>query len=151
MDKIGVKYIVIFLFSLFIVCSFLWLIAPASFQWWFCLIIFFSLGLARIGGFLTLAHYFLLITPPQKRVGITLIISVTSSTIAGIIGAVVGGGILRYLESFGLQSLNLYHYYFLIIFLFLLVGFIIILYLERINPLKPLKLARQIVVNGFKK
>jgi hypothetical protein len=146
LDSINIKYVIVGLFSMFLIASAMWILAPAYFQWWFCLIIFFILGVARIGGFMALAHYFLAVTPPEMRVGVNLVLSVISCTVAGITGAAVGGGILKCLESYGLHSLDLYHYYFIIMLSISLIGFVLILYLERINPIKTLIIARKIFI-----
>jgi hypothetical protein len=146
LDNVNIKYVIVGLFSMFLIASAMWIFAPQYFQWWFCLIIFFILGIARIGGFMALAHYFLAVTPPEMRVGINLVLSVISYTVAGVAGAVVGGGILKYLESYGLHALDLYHYYFIIMLLISLIGFVLILCLERVNPIKTLIIARRIFI-----
>ena len=92
-----------------------------------------------MGGFLTLITYFLIIIPPLKRVGSTLVITTISSLIAGIFGVLAGAGTLRVLESFHLESLNLFHFFFLIVLLVLLSGFFVIRRLEKISILKMAK------------
>ena len=74
------KYIIVVLFTLLIFTSFMWVVAPLEFKWWFSFLIFFALGMARMGGFQTFADYFLAITPAENRVGANLLISIISST-----------------------------------------------------------------------
>ena len=144
--KISHTHIIVILFSLMLLSSFMWVAAPVNFKWWFSFFIFISLGMARMGGFQIFADYFLAITPEENRVGVNLVISIISSTTAGVIGAVVGGGLLRKLESQGYHLLSLYQHYFVIIFILLIIGFLIILYLVRINPIKTLLIARKIFI-----
>lgn len=146
LELIKAKYVVIILYFIFIIVALLWIFAPVTFFWWYCLIIFALLGIARVGGFMSLAHYFLEITPGEMRVGVNLVLSVVSCSSAGLVGSLFGGGLLKYLVYLGIDNLNLYKHFFIIMLIFSIIGLILMLYLERINPIKSLALAKKIFI-----
>ena len=136
MDKIGPQRILFGLYSLMVIASGMWIAAPKEFNPWYNGVIFFFIGAAQMGGFLSLNIYFLNIIPSIKRVGSTLIITIVSSFSAGIFGAVIGAGILVVLKSYHVEALDLFHCFFGIVLLMLTCGMFIILRLEKINILK---------------
>ena len=132
---IGSKNLLAILFFLQIIIGGLWLISPMIFNWLYCFAIFLFLGMTQFGGYLALTHYFLTVTPPDKRIGSTMVVSAVSSILAGLCGAVIGGGLLKLLESFGFHSLGLFHYYFNIIIIITIIGYFTVLKLEKISVL----------------
>jgi MFS family permease len=131
--NISIRKIIIGLFLLMIAASTMWFFAPDKFYWWYCGIIFFVIGAAHMGGFLSLITYFLIIIPPVKRVGSTLVITAISSLFAGAFGSVVGAGMLRLLENYIFIELDIFRVFFIIVLCVLLCGFFIIYRLENIK------------------
>ena len=135
-DRVGPQKILFGLFFLMVIASCMWVAAPKEFNLWYTGVIFFLIGAALMGGYLSLNIYFLNIIPSMKRVGSTLIITIVSSFSAGIFGAVIGAGLLKVLEYFHFESLNLFQCFFGIVLLMLICGTFIILRLEKVNIFK---------------
>jgi len=142
-DKMGPQKILISLYSLMVIASFMWFLAPTNFNWMYSGIIFLFIGCAQMGGYIALITYFLIITKPDQRIGYTVVLTIISSFLAGAVGALFGGGLLKLLECFHLKELVMFHYFFFIVFVLLLACLFVILKLEKVNIIKVcLKLFR---------
>jgi hypothetical protein len=143
---IGSRNLLVLLFLFQVIIGGLWLLSPLRFNWIYCGFIFLFLGMVQFGGYLALSHYFLAITPPESRIGSTMIISAVSSILAGLCGAVIGGGLLRLLERLNFHSLDKFHYYFSVIIIITVIGYLAVLKLERINLLHSVIKTYKLVV-----
>jgi len=112
--KLGHNTFLNFMMLIIIISTIFWIEAPLKFYWIYFGILFFILGFAQTGGYLCLAQKFLLITDRDSRIGFSVIISGLSSLIAGIAGALIGGGILDYYNSKHVLFITSFHYYFTI-------------------------------------
>ncbi len=113
-NKFGHNAFLNFMMLLIIISTIFWIEAPLKFYWIYFGILFFILGFAQTGGYLSLAQKFLLITDRDKRVGFSVIISGLSSLIAGIAGTLIGGGLLDYYAKKHVLFTTSFHYYFII-------------------------------------
>jgi len=131
-EETGPRPLTILFYSLMIVICLFWMLGPDHFQWYLLIWPFILAGAAMTGTGVTLTHYFLLSVPPKERVAASLTILVFSGVIAGVIGAVLGGGILKYLNGTGYGPLMIFRLYFLIILVLLLIGAVLVV---RLKPL----------------
>ena len=106
--------IIIYLLFLFFI-SLLWIFAPATFHWGYCVIIFFMGGVSLCGLDSCLIHYYLAIVPKENRVGISLWYTAMGGAVAGILGLVLGGGLIKLLSLFTPHA-DLFRFYYAIIF-----------------------------------
>jgi len=136
LDRVGPRpMLIIYVFGM-ISISILWALAPATYLIPYSALIFLILGMSFAGSMTTVSHYFLSITPENKRVGVNMLIFVISGLSAGISGTFLGGGLLNLLHQFGIESLNIYKIYFLIILAILIPLFLKITNLERVSDWK---------------
>lgn len=133
LDRVGPRPMLILYSTGFgIICLF-WLLAPASLLIFHVVVIFFMVGLFHAGAHTTLSHYFLTIIPEPHRVGTNMFMFITSGVSAGLAGTWVGGGMLKILHSWQLQSLTTYRLYFLIILAIQILLFLVYRRIERIE------------------
>ena len=99
----GPRPLAILFYCLMIFLCLLWLFAPGDFKWYYMIWPFMLAGGAVIGVNASMTHYFLNTIPAKEQVSASLSIYALAGLISGIIGSVVGGGLLKYLNS--LQTL----------------------------------------------
>ncbi len=114
-DLFGARTLLIsFSIGLMIVAIF-WSLAPSSFSPVPLGALFFLAGFCKIGLMIGRNQYFLETIPAADRVGHALIMRIASGAAAGLAVSVGGGGLLRLLANAGLEGLDVYRRYFLII------------------------------------
>lgn len=89
-----------------------WAFAPARFMALPVAASFFLAGACKTGILLSLNHHFLDAIDNDRRVGTALVVQVLSGTIAGLAGALLGGGLLKLLSAVGGSGLDIYRGYF---------------------------------------
>ncbi len=97
-----------------------WAFAPSGFEAFSVAFSFLLAGACKTGIMIALNHYFLEAVDDSRRVGTTLVVQILSGAIAGLAGAVLGGGLLKLLADGGLQGLAVYRAYFKIILILVL-------------------------------
>jgi hypothetical protein len=132
LDRVGPRPMLILYTIGMLIISLLWVLTPKMLIFYYTAIIFFLIGICRIGTETTLSHYFLTVVPDKERVGSNMWIFLISGTLAGLAGTLMGGGLLKLLRAFGFVELYLYRTYFLII----LVIFIPLLWI--VKSLEPI-------------
>jgi len=131
-EETGPRPLTVLFYGLMIALCVLWVIGPDHFKWYYLIWPFALAGAAVTGTGITLTHYFLLSVPPKERVAASLTILVISGVVAGLAGSVIGGGLLKYLGSAGMNPLDSFRAYFLIVLVLLLVGLVVVI---RMMPL----------------
>ena len=108
-----------------------WVIGPDTFKWYYSMWPFILSGVASSGTYITLSHYCLATIPNKERVGAFLTINGVAGVVAGIIGCVLGGGLLRWFNYMNIPALEMFKIYFLVIMMLLLIGLLLVLRLEK--------------------
>ena len=129
-EETGPRPLAILFYSLTIVLCLLWVIGPDTFKWHYSIWPFLLAGSASMGGGISMTHYFLITVPPKERVAASLTISAMSGVVAGLVGSVVGGGLLKWLGSMRMEPVDMFKLYFLIVMALLLVGLFLVSKLE---------------------
>lgn len=111
----------------------MWVLMPVNFTFYYTFVIFALAGVGQIGIFISLSHYFLAVIPPERLVGSNVVISVVSSTFAGLTGAIAGVVVLESLEYYKLPEVMVYKIFFACILCVLLAGLFAILMVEKSN------------------
>lgn len=115
-DHVGPRPLVIlYLAGYFLVCLF-WGLAPAALAPLPVALSFFVAGFCKQGLLVGLGHYFLALVDEDDRVGTGLLVRMFSGFAAGLAGAVFGGGLLHVLGRMDLSGLDIYRWYFRIMF-----------------------------------
>jgi len=120
LDHTGPRPMLILYVSSFFVISLLWIFAPAPFALIQVIVIFLFIGGCYSGVQTSLYLYLISTVPSHHLVGISLLITAASGIFSGLIGSVVGGGLLRLIQSLGASGLMIYKIYFGISLLFIL-------------------------------
>ncbi|MFP4373802.1 MAG: MFS transporter [Spirochaetaceae bacterium] len=111
-DRVGPRPLIIIYVSVLALVAVYWGMAPTE----LCLIptlaAFFLAGYSKFGVIVVINHYFLTIVEGGDRVGSAMVMRIVSGAVAGLIGAVVGGGILGLLHGLGFEGLDVYRTYF---------------------------------------
>lgn len=89
-----------------------WAFAPERFLIIPTFFAFFVGGYSKYGLLVVTNHYFLNISDTGDRVGTGMLLRIISGTTAGLIGAVLGGGILGWLGTHGYEGISIYRTYF---------------------------------------
>jgi len=122
---------ILFYCSLIILCV-LWIMSPEHFNWLYMVWPFALAGGAVFGMNVAMTHYFLISIPNKERVAASLTIYVISGVAAGLVGSVIGGGILKYLNTLGLEPIAMFKLYFMAVTCLLLLGLLLV---TRLKPL----------------
>ncbi|HJO92203.1 MAG TPA: MFS transporter [Victivallales bacterium] len=110
----GAKPLMIIYASGNILISLLWFLAPENLNILYFAVIFFLGGVCSTGLIMSTFHYFLLLVPQKKSVGYSLLFSVVTGFLAGIIGIGLGGGLIKLLISFDLSSIMVFKIFYLV-------------------------------------
>jgi len=113
---------------LFVICLF-WILAPSHFHWGYCAVIFFVGGICLYGLDSCLNHYYLTLIPREDSVGISLWYTTICGAVAGILGVILGGGLIKLFSLFISYS-NLFRYYYGIMLVLIVPVFYIALRLK---------------------
>jgi predicted MFS family arabinose efflux permease len=111
-DTVGPRPLLIIYVSILALIAAFWAFAPAQFSIAPVVIAFFLAGFGKFGILVVTNHYFLNIVDGTDRVGSAILLRMVSGAAAGLIGAVIGGGILGLLHSLGLEGIDIYRSYF---------------------------------------
>jgi hypothetical protein len=110
-DRVGPRPLfVIYVITLGIIAAF-WAVAPVRMMVIPTGVAFFLSGYCKFGILSVTSHYFLNVAHTTDRVGSALILRIVSGATAGIVGAVLGGGLLGVLSSVA-TGLDVYRMYF---------------------------------------
>ncbi len=131
-EETGPRPLAILFYCSLIALCILWVIGPDHFKWHYMIWPFVLAGSAVIGTSVAMTHYFLISIPNKERVAASLTIYVISGVVAGLAGSLVGGGMLKYLDTFGLPPIEMFKIYFLAMICLLLLG---LLAVSRLKPL----------------
>ena len=110
--------IIINIIGLFLICI-LWLYAPDTFLWGYCLVIFFIGGSCLFGLDSSLRHYYLTIIPRKDSVGVSLWFKTIGGATAGIAGIALGGGLIKLYTMLAINN-HIFKYYYLSMIILLL-------------------------------
>jgi MFS family permease len=135
-DQVGPRPILMLNAAMMFIPALIWAAAPAEFMPLLIGLGFFVSGYAKFGMIMGLSHYFLSIVSGSDRVGSTLFLRVFSGAAAGLSGTIIGGGLLRVFELLGFSGLSIYRNYFRIILAVLLIVFLLVRSLERLQEWK---------------
>jgi MFS family permease len=97
-----------------VIISILWVLAPYKFNHLFFIILFFIGGICSTGLVISTFHYFLLLVPQKKSVGYSLFFSLVTGFLAGIMGVILGGGLIKLLTSLDLSSIMIFKIFYLV-------------------------------------
>lgn len=131
-EATGPRPLAILFYCLLIVLCVLWVNCPDTFKWYYIIWLFILAGAAAIGTGVSMTHYYLCAIPKKEMVAASLTMYVISGVVAGLIGSIVGGGILKYLNTLDLNPINTFKVYFMIIIVVLLAGLILV---TRLKPM----------------
>ena len=129
-EETGPRPLAILFYCSTIALCLLWVIGPDTFKWQYTIWPFILAGAANMGTGIAMTQYFLATIPNKERVGASLTIYVISGVTAGLVGSLFGGGLLKWLGGFGLEPLDMFKLYFLVILAALLGGLLLISKLE---------------------
>ena len=111
-DRVGPRPLLIIYVGILATLGVFWSFAPQQLLVVPTLLAFFLAGFSKFGLILVMNHYFLNVADGTDRVGSSMIMRVVSGAVAGLIGAVIGGGILGALHGLGLDGMEVYRNYF---------------------------------------
>ena len=110
--------ILINIIGLFLICI-LWLYAPDTFIWEYCVVIFLIGGSCLFGLDSSLKHYYLTIIPGKDSVGVSLWFTTIGGVVAGITGIALGGGLIKLYSVIAINN-HIFKYYYLSMIILLL-------------------------------
>lgn len=111
-DRVGPRPLMIIYISILLLLALFWSFAPANFMIVPTILAFFLAGYSKFGLIVVINHYFLSVVEGTDRVGSSMVMRMVSGAVAGLIGAVIGGGILGLLHSMGISGIDTYRIYF---------------------------------------
>jgi MFS family permease len=117
---------------LFIVCG-MWMLAPDHYYFGYVFWIFLFSGAANMGVPMTLTNYFLNATESKDRVSASLVLAFTSGISAGLAGALIAGGLVKFLPVWTGETFFSYRVYFCIIVVFLIVTVLFVARLDKLS------------------
>lgn len=118
LDRVGPRpMIFLYMIGLAVVQT-LWVFAPAASLYLHLTAIFMITGLCAAGVQTALFHYFLNSVPAKIRLNASILVNMASGITAGIMGTFLGGGVLKLLRLAGVEGLQVYRLYFLIVVFF---------------------------------
>ncbi|MFO7781498.1 MAG: hypothetical protein R6W94_07700 [Spirochaetia bacterium] len=132
-DRVGPRPLIIIYVSVLALVALYWAMAPAELYLIPTLLAFFLAGYSKFGVIVVINHYFLSIVEGGDRVGSAMVMRIVSGAVAGLIGAVIGGGILVLLHSLGFEGMDIYRTYFRIAALGLLALIPVVRRLDRLE------------------
>ena len=109
--------------GLFIICI-LWLYAPDTFLWGYCTVIFLIGGSCFFGLDSSLKHYYITLIPKKDIVGVSLWFTTIKGAVAGTIGVVLGGGLIKFYSILAINS-HIFKYYYLSMDYFIAPGIVL--------------------------
>ncbi|MFP4231642.1 MAG: MFS transporter, partial [Spirochaetaceae bacterium] len=131
-DRVGPRPLIIIYVAVLALVGVFWATAPAAFHLMPTLAAFFLAGYSKFGLIVAINHYFLSVVEGGDRVGSAMVMRIVSGAAAGLIGAVIGGGILGLLHSLGFEGMDVYRIYFSIAALGLLLLVPVVRRLDRL-------------------
>ncbi|MFP3960509.1 MAG: MFS transporter, partial [Spirochaetaceae bacterium] len=131
-DRVGPRPLIIIYIAVLALVGVYWAMAPAAFHLIPTLAAFFLAGYSKFGLIVVINHYFLSVVEGGDRVGSAMVMRIVSGAAAGLIGAVIGGGILGLLHSLGFEGMVVYRTYFRIAALGLLLLVPVVRRLDRL-------------------
>lgn len=131
-DRVGPRPLIIIYVAVLALVGVFWATAPAAFHLIPTLAAFFLAGYSKFGLIVAINHYFLSVVEGGDRVGSAMVMRIVSGAAAGLIGAVIGGGILGLLHSLGFEGMDVYRIYFSIATLGLLLLVPVVRRLDRL-------------------
>jgi Na+/melibiose symporter-like transporter len=111
-DRVGPRPLFIIYVIVLGLIALFWSFAPDSFLVIPTLVVFFLGGFSKFGILAVTNHYFLDAAESADRVGSAMLLRVVSGATAGLIGAVLGGGILGWLSAAGFSGVEMYRIFF---------------------------------------
>ena len=111
-DHVGPRPLMVIYASALAGLAVFWAFAPSRFLPLLVAVAFFLSGYAKFGLLATANQYFLSVADRSDRVGSAMILRATSGAVAGIVGSLIGGGLLSFFASRGLEGVVLYRTYF---------------------------------------
>lgn len=111
-DRVGPRPLIVIYVSVLALLGVYWSVAPSTFRLLPTLVAFFLAGYSKFGLIVVTNHYFLNLVEGMDRVGSSIMMRIVSGAVAGLIGAVIGGGILGALHGMGLEGMEIYRTYF---------------------------------------
>jgi hypothetical protein len=135
-DRVGPRPLIIIYVSVLALVGVYWGMAPAEFYLIPTLLAFFLAGYSKFGVIVVINQYFLSIVEGGDRVGSAMVMRIVSGAVAGLIGAVIGGGILGVLHGLGFEGMDIYRTYFRIAALGLVALIPVVRRLDRLDRLE---------------
>ena len=123
--------------ALLVAVALAWSVTPTRFVFALAGGLFFLIGVAKAGIIVGLQHYLISENRPEHRIHVSLMAELTGAAIAGISGAVVGGGLIGFFAG-RLSGLAVYRSYFLVVVGILLVALFFVQRLRQTSsPAEP--------------
>jgi MFS family permease len=114
----------------------LWFIAPGNFNWFYCALPFIIAGAANVASLNATIHYFLQNVDRQRRVAVSMFVSITTGAGAGLAGTLLASILLKIAElnANAAVPLSRYRMFFLCAFVLLIPCLYLV---SRLKPLPP--------------
>jgi MFS family permease len=124
-DKLGSRNMVLIAYACFGLTAVLWIISPSELNFLFTLPAFLTGAYGGIGTTNALPQYYLDTVPPKMQIVSSIIISLSTGVIAGLLGMVISSGLLKLSASWNHSDspfLTYRIYFILVAILILLMG-----------------------------
>lgn len=131
-DRAGPRPVLIINMLGLVLMSVLWVFSGDEISFTYTDAVFFFVGFCTLTVQVCLSHYLLNTVRKESLLNLSLVVSMLEGGVAGLAGTFIGGGLLHYLPTWGLEGMSLYRSYFLI------VVFVQILTIPAVLGLKPL-------------
>jgi MFS family permease len=132
-DHTGPRPMILLCGGLLMVSCLMWVFAPPDFVLPYGVIIFLLNGAGMFGMQMSLMHYMLAAVPSEQRVPMSLLFNLSKGLSAGLAGAIIGSGLIRALQFWGMDNLLLYRWYFGTVFVMLVGVLAVMRRLERLG------------------
>lgn len=132
-DKVGPRPLLIIYALLLALVALYWSVAPDSLWIFPTGLVFFAAGYCKFGIMMVSGHYFLNVAVESDRVGSSMVLRALSGAIAGLVGSVLGGGVLAFLDGAGYGGMEIYRIYFRVVLGAFAVIIPVVLSLERLE------------------
>lgn len=114
-DHTGPRPLILMAMSLFVVAAAFWAFAPARFMAAAVVGVFLVVGVAKGTLGLSLSHYLLAASQIRERMGVSIFMQMSAGVTSGLAGAVIAGGLLKWLTPRYGEGLALYHVYYRVV------------------------------------
>ena len=135
-EKYGPRKLLIWSCAALLMIPVLWFIAPGNFNWFYCALPFIIAGAANVASLNAMIHYFLQNVDRQRRVAVSMFVSITTGAGAGLAGTLLASILLKIAElnANAAVPLSRYRMFFLCAFVLLIPCLYLV---SRLKPLPP--------------